>query len=423
MFNTERDKKREDTAKTLNTLSRTELLNHFGISRVAELTRLDTIGVPVFTAVRALSKTIAVHAGKGVEARMCRAGAIAEAIEFEVAENPHGEAIVGQACAIPLKDRLEIGDCFPARASIVNDLTYLAWEKATNIQNGAIKLIPSDLIWMAPRITEQPFLYLQTGSNGLASGATIEDAILSGLYEVIERDAWTLQQFMSDNCGVLPKRIPLFGLPDELEDLVGKIDRAQLKLHLLDATNDYQIPVINAHLLDLSGNGAGLFSGFGAHVNARVAAIRAITEAIQARACYIAGARDDLFRRQFLLMKRLDHNRLHQMFSELEGTSPLNTYRTVTFSLIKDELRYVLRLIKSRGISEVYVKELGTRFGVHVVRVISPQCEPFRFEFWKPGLRCLSYAQRKMAELAKKQKVTEPDDEGEEWKEDKWRPC
>jgi ribosomal protein S12 methylthiotransferase accessory factor len=423
MFNTERDKKRADTAETLNALSRTELLTHFNISRVAELTRLDTIGVPVFTAVRALSKTIAVHAGKGLDPRTCRAGAIAEAIEFELAEQPYGPATIAQACAIPAKDRLEIEDCFPARASIVNDLTYLAWEEVTNIQNGTVKLLPSDLIWLVPRISEQPFLYLQSGSNGVAAGATMEDAILSGLYEIIERDAWTLHQFLSDNCGVLPKRIPLFGLPAELEELVRKIDRAGLKIHLLDATNDYQVTVINAMLLDPTGNGAGLFSGYGAHLNARVAAIRAITEAIQARACYIAGARDDLFRRQFLLMKRINQDRLDQMFNELEASASINEYRTVNFKTIKEELRYLLRLIKGRGVSEVYVKELGTRLGVHVVRVMSPQCEPYRFEFWKPGLRCLSYAQRKLAELAKKQKVTEPDDdEGEEWKGEQCKP-
>lgn len=419
MFNIERDKLRAEVAETLNALPRSRLLELFSISRVADITRLDTIGVPVFTAIRALSKTIAVHAGKGLDPKMCRAGAIAEAIEFEVAEHPHGSAKVSQAASIPLKARLAIEDCFPARSSIVNDLTYLAWEEATNIQTGKVKLIPSDLIWLAPRTAEQPFLYLQTGSNGLAAGATTEDAILSGLYEILERDAWTIHQFLVDNCGCLPKRVPLFGLPEELEELVRKLDLAKLKLHLFDATNDYQIPVFNALLLDLSGNGAGFFAGFGAHLNARLAATRAITEAIQGRACYIAGARDDMFRRQFLLMKRLNHKRLDQMFSELEPGPPITEYRTLEFATIKEELRYLLRLIKGRGVSEVYVKELGVHLGVHVVRVMSPQCEPFKFEYWTPGLRCMSYVQRKLAELAKKQKVTEPDEndeEGEAWK-------
>jgi ribosomal protein S12 methylthiotransferase accessory factor len=422
MFNTERDKLRDELAGKVNKLSREELLHQFAISRVADVTRLDTIGVPVFTAIRALSQTVAIHAGKGLEPKMSRAGAIIEAIEFEAAEHPHGEAIFSPATQIPAEDRLEIADCFPARASIVSDFTPMAWEEATNIQNGAKKLIPSDLIWMATRVESQPLMFLQMGSNGLAAGATLEDAILSGLYEILERDSWTTHQFLLDNCGYVPKRVPLISLPEPIEELVRRIESARLKLYLFDVTSDYQVPTFSSMLLDLSGNCAGTFGGYGCHLNAEVAAIRSITEAIQARACYIAGARDDLFRRQFLLMKRMDQERLDQMFSELSLGSPLCEYRKLQFKDIKAELRTLLRQIKARGVSEVYVKEIGSYLeSVHVVRVMSPQCEPFKFDFWQPGLRCLSYARRKMAELARqgKEKVTEPEEdneEGEEWK-------
>lgn len=421
MFNAERDKLRQSVAQSLNALSRSQLLELFGVARIGDITRLDTIGVPVFTAIRPLSKTIATHSGKGLDPKMCRASAIAEAVEFSIAEHPVGQAKLMTALSIQAEDRLEIKDCFPARASIVNDFTYVPWEEATNIQNGAVKLVPSDLIWLSPRVPEQPFMYFQTGTNGLASGGSMEDAILSGLYEVIERDGWTLKQFLLDNCGYLARRVPLYGLPEELEELVHKLEEAKLRLHLFDVTTDYQVPVIGSMLLDLNGNCAGIFTGYGAHLNIRVAALRAITEAVQSRAVYIAGARDDLFRRQFLLMKRVDHHRLDQMYNELELSCPLNEYRQIEFNTVKEELRYLLRLIKSRGVSEVYVKELGVRNDVHVVRVFSPQCEPYRFDYWEPSLRCISYAKRKMAELAKqgKEKVTEPeedDEEGEEWK-------
>ena len=422
MYNAERELVRAAAAESLNKLTRAELLRHFLISRVGDITGMDTIGVPIFTAIRALSKTIAIHAGKGMNPRLSRAGAIAEAIEFEAAEHPHGKAVVAQAIQIPAEERLDIIDCFPARSSVVSDFTPLAWEEATNIQNGSVKLIPSDLIWMVNRIEQQPLLYLQTGSNGLATGGTLEDAILSGLYEILERDAWTLHQFLVDNYGYISQRIPLVSLPEPIEGLVRKIEATGSRLHLFDYTNDYRIPVINATILDLSGNCAGMFAGYGCHLNAEVAAIRAITEAIQSRAGYISGARDDLFRRQFLLMKRLDHGKLDQMFSELPVGGLLSEYRTVRFDTIKAELRYLLRLIKAAGVSEVYVREIGAYVdNIYVVRVFSPQCEPFRFDFWQPSLRCLSYAKRKMAELAKqgKEKVTEPeeeDEEGEEWK-------
>jgi YcaO-like protein with predicted kinase domain len=415
-----RSQLREETAQAVNALTRQELLKAFAISRVSELTGLDAIGLPVYTCVRALSETISIHGGKGLTPEAARCGAILEGIEFEAAEHPQGKFLVARAIEIPAEDRLPIEDCFPARASIVNDFSQLSWEEVTNVQNGSVKLIPSDLVWMVPRIKDQPLMYLQMGSNGLASGASREDAILSGLYEILERDAWTLHQFLLDNCGVLPNRTPLTDLTPRLEAIVRKIEAAGIKVHLFDLTNDYRIPVFSAVMVDLSGNVAGTFGGFGCHLNAEIAAIRAITETAQARCCYISGARDDLFRRQFLLMKRMDQHKLDEMFSELPLGIPINNYRVTKFPDVKQELRYLLKLIRSHGVSEVFVRPMGSFLDgkVHVVRVFSPQCEPFRFDHWTPGLRCLSYAKRRMAELAEKQPAPDGinEEEGEQWK-------
>jgi ribosomal protein S12 methylthiotransferase accessory factor len=254
------------------------------------------------------------------------------------------------------------------------------------------------------------------GSNGVASGGSVEDAILSGLYEIIERDAWTLNQFLLDS-GMLLTRTPLIAMPDRIETCVRKIEAADSRVHLFDITNDYRVPVFGAILLDLSGNAFGTFGGYGCHLNAEIAALRAITEAAQARCCYISGARDDLFRRQFLVMKRMDQAKLHELFTnELPVGAPLSDYRSVSFPDVRTELRYLLRLVKQFGISEVYVKQMGSYVNdtVHVVRVMSPQCEGFHFDHWSPGLRCRSYAERKLKELAEKKPAEQAREES--WK-------
>ena len=408
---------RERVARTINALSRAELRERYGISRVAELTGLDAIGLPVYSCVRALSATISIHSGKGLDPQASRAGAIIEAIEFEIAENPKGPFRLANALQIPAEDRVELIDCFPSRSSTINDMVALAWEEMTNVSNGAAKFVPSDLVWMVNRIKDQPLLYVQMGSNGLASGGTLEDAILSGLYEIIERDAWTLHQWMLDIHGVLPKRTPLIDLSPRLETVARRIENARVRLHLFDITTDYRVPVFSAVLLDLNGNVAGTFGGFGCHLNAEIAAIRAITEAAQARCCYISGARDDLFRRQFILMKRMDQQKLDKMFDELPAGSPISDYRKTDFADVRAELRYLLKLVRQFGVSEVYVKDMGTALDglLHVVRVFSPQCEPFKFDHWAPTARCLTYAQRKIVSLAKTAPKAEIE-EGEAWK-------
>jgi YcaO-like protein with predicted kinase domain len=412
---------RQATAQAINALSRKELLEQFGISRLADLTGLDNVGLPTYTCVRALSATVSIHSGKGLEHSFSRAGAILEAIEFEAAEHPKGPFRVAPAIALSEEEHLPLEDCFPTRRSIVNELTPMAWEAAVNVQNGTHKLIPSDLIWLVNRIKDQSLMHIHMGSNGIASGGSVEDAILSGLYEIIERDAWTLNQFLLDS-GFLMDRSPLIAMPARIETCVRKIESAKLKLHLFDITTDYKVPVFGAIIVDLSGNCAGTFAGYGCHLCAEIAALRAITEAAQGRCCYISGARDDLFRRQFLLMKRMDQHKLNDRFNELPLGRPLSDYRVLDFQDVRTELRYLLRLIRQFGISEVFVQNMGSYLdgAVHVVRVFSPQCEPFRFDWWQPGLRCLSYAKRKMDELREKSKsqpVSDVEEEGEAWRQ------
>jgi YcaO-like protein with predicted kinase domain len=413
-----RSELRQLTAEAVNAISRKELLEQFGISRVADLTGLDNVGLPTHTCVRALSEAVSIHAGKGLEHSYSRAGALLEAIEFEVAEHPTGPFRIAPAIAIPEEERLPLEDCFPTRSTVLNELTPVAWEETTNIQNGATKLIPSDLIWLVTRIKNQPLMHFQMGSNGIASGGSVEDAILSGLYECLERDAWTLNQFLLDS-GFVLSRSPLIGVPARIETCIRKIEGANLRLHLFDITNDYKVPVFSAIILDLSGHCAGSFCGYGCHLNAEIAAIRAITEAAQARCCYISGARDDLFRRQFLIMKRMDQHKLNDLFNDLPVGSPLSDYRVLDFPDVRTELRYLLKLIRQFGVSEVFVKELGSCLegAVQVVRVFSPQCEPFRFDWWQPGLRCLSYAKRKMDSLTKSPDRTPDLEEGEAWRQ------
>jgi YcaO-like protein with predicted kinase domain len=394
---------RQATAEAVNAVSRKELLEQFGISRVADLTGLDAVGLPVHTCVRALSETVSIHSGKGLTLPYSRCGAIMEAIEFAAGEHPTGPFRVARAIELPEEERLPLEDCFPTRSSVLNEWTPISWEEAVNVQNGAPKLVPSDLLWLVTRIKDQALMYVQMGSNGLASGGSVEDAILSGLYECIERDAWTLNQFLLDS-GMLLTRSPLANVSERIETCIRRIEAADLRLHLFDITNDYKVPVFSAIILDLSGRCAGTFGGYGCHLDAEIAALRAITEAAQARCCYISGARDDLFRRQFLLMKRMDQAKLNEIFNELPVGPLLSDYRSISFPDVRTELRYLLKLIRGVGISEVFVKEMGSYLdgAVHVVRVFSPQCEPFRFDHWTPGLRCLSYAQRKIKALTEK---------------------
>ena len=63
------------------------LLPVFGIARVANITGLDRIGIPVFTACRPNSRSLSVFQGKGLSTGAARVSAVMEAYETWCAES------------------------------------------------------------------------------------------------------------------------------------------------------------------------------------------------------------------------------------------------------------------------------------------------------------------------------------------------
>src|ERR1043166_4309997 len=87
---------RESAAK--ETLARLKpMLPEFGIARLANITGLDTIGIPVWTVVRPLGRSLSVSQGKGVTAELAMLSGIMENIEVF-----HAEKRLPEAAAHPL---------------------------------------------------------------------------------------------------------------------------------------------------------------------------------------------------------------------------------------------------------------------------------------------------------------------------------
>lgn len=142
-------------------------------------------------------------------------------------------------------------------------------------------------------------------SDGLASGNTLEEAILHGLLERIERDAYVLWQ-VSGPAARLAQCVDPRGFGDcALNGLVDGIEAAGLILKLFDITSDIDVPCFAAVLGPPHGEGGKplrfveVTGGSGSHPSPIRAALRAVTEAAQSRLTYISGARDDLFPEAF----------------------------------------------------------------------------------------------------------------------------
>ncbi|WP_191090131.1 YcaO-like family protein [Histidinibacterium aquaticum] len=275
----------------------TPLYDEMGISRIADLTDLDRIGIPVAQAVRPYGLSLSVAQGKGTSLAAAMASAAMEA-----AEGWHAECVDLTRRVASLREAMpgvDPGD-LPVRGCLDPDV-QLSFVAGVNLLDGALAWLPSDLVHKDfTRPPEHPAFRRST--NGLASGNTRAEAIAAALHEVVERDA-TAAFEASGEAARRVSRVSVASVADRsrvLAELIGRIRSAGLHLWLYDMTHALGVPAYRADIAEVSSSGDGgapvrrVHAGRGCSLCPVTAATRAITEAAQSRLTEIAGSRDDL---------------------------------------------------------------------------------------------------------------------------------
>jgi ribosomal protein S12 methylthiotransferase accessory factor len=148
------------------------------------------------------------------------------------------------------------------------------WTEVWSLTSNSTRLVPTAFCFFGyPHIDEDPFCVAD--SNGNAAGGSRLEAILQGLFEVIERDAvgiWWYNRIRRPKVDLQSFDDPYFL---QLQDFFYSIGRS---LWVLDITNDLNVPTFAAvsGWTDRSPEDVAL--GFGAHIDARIALNRAIAE-------------------------------------------------------------------------------------------------------------------------------------------------
>jgi ribosomal protein S12 methylthiotransferase accessory factor len=262
-----------------------------GITRLAELTGLDTLGVPVFAAIRPMGRSLSTSQGKGTTPLAAKVSALMESLETWHAEERApdrtasaralGAATIATAQALPRRRRLAVDGRRP-------------WVRAWSLARGRPAWVPWEAATLdcVPAATAAPTF--DVSSNGLASGNTLGEAIVHGLCEVIERDAEAAWR-----AGGVDARVVLDTVAAPVARLVDRLRRGGVRVWLWDLTSDVGVPVFGCGLMhdprEAGWRAIGFYQGFGCHVDPAIAMLRAITEAVQTRLTYVAGGRDDFF--------------------------------------------------------------------------------------------------------------------------------
>ncbi len=150
----------------------------------------------------------------------------------------------------------------------------IEWTPVWSLSERRQKLLPTALLYF---VTEKVpgSAHCIADSNGNAAGASRDAAMLQGIMELIERDAVGIWWFNR----IQRPALPLGLLADErVEGFVTELESAGREAWLLDITTDLGIPVYAAVSRSRNGGPEQLVFGFGAHVNSRTAALRALSE-------------------------------------------------------------------------------------------------------------------------------------------------
>jgi ribosomal protein S12 methylthiotransferase accessory factor len=337
-----------------------------GITRLADVTGLDDVGIPVYVAVRPASATLAVSAGKGVTHLLARVSAAMEMIEFAHAEQVAPACVRGAARDVH-DGSYDVRELQLVQGSMVSETVVLDWLEARTILTGRHTLVPRDYVQVSNAFRREwtPPLF-DTSTNGLASGNTVAEATLHGLYELIERDC--LAELAEVPRAVQPRVDPDDLVDDDCRCLVERLTAAANWFEIIDATNQIGVPCYVANIW--SPSFPVLMSGAGCHLDPAVAMNRAITEAAQSRLAIISGTRESV-PEQVYLLSHVHYDRPAPPGEDVPR-APVRR-NDESGASIDDDLVAVASRVEARLGHEPFVVDLSRpEIGVAVTKTIMP---------------------------------------------------
>ncbi|NOJ30895.1 MAG: hypothetical protein DA329_01970 [Candidatus Nitrosocosmicus sp.] len=424
-YGTSRIQPVEETLKKVN-----QLVKQIGITRVADITDMDRLRIPNYSAVLPGTEDyIWVYSGKGPTKNHAKASVIMESIErfSSLPANYEGKILTGKYKELSKSyDVLKYDEVIEPLSFQLTDEMNMDYCIGYDLINQKDILIPSSLAIFRynpnpPSINPYSFFH----TNGLASGNVMEEAICHALCEVIERDAVSIAEFSSSafqyhllktiengflNNGIRIRSLESKNFIDDntvysdidlngldyppVKKIVREFHKCQISLKVKDITTEIGIPTFIASSVEWVNHDYGyLVEGHGTHPDSRIALMRAITEVSQSRAANIQGSRDDL-RKMKYDPQNSDENKSWQFMAspKKKAFTEVNSFYNDD---ILDDIKLILGNLKNKGFKNAIVVNLtNSRLQVPVVRIIVPGLETFKINKLAVGSRAQENAIR-----------------------------
>jgi ribosomal protein S12 methylthiotransferase accessory factor len=368
-----------------DTLARVRpLMPLLGITRIADITGLDTLGIPVVMVCRPNARSLSVSQGKGLLLAAAQASGLMESVEMWHAE--HLTLPLKLASLNELRFTHRMVDLAGLPRSSANsfhaELRMLWVEGRDWLQEGASTWLPHEVVHMDYRLPLPPgsgafFM----SSSGLASGNHLLEALSHAVCELVEHDATTLWS-LGGEAARRRTRLDLGTVDDPACcQVLERYERAGISVAVWETTSDIGLPSFVCMIADREPaplRPLAPAGGMGCHPTREVALLRALTEAAQSRLTLIAGSRDDVTHGAFH-----DHERALAAWRELldwtQADGPQRRFQEVPTweeETFDEDVAWELERLRAAGLRQMVAVELTKpELGIPVVRVVIPGLE------------------------------------------------
>lgn len=343
-------------------------------------------------------------AGKGVSAVQAKASALCEALErysgerqgdevivtasYRQMQATHGEDVIHPNAVMAYSARQQTEHAaWNARKSKFNRVPEaldedlpIDWTPVWSLTHDRHRYLPTQLLYYrSPASADCDRFFAMGCSNGNASGNTLEEAVLQGFFELVERDAtalWWYNRLRKPGVDVAS-----FGEP-WLLDLVEHYNSLGRDSWALDLTSDLGIPcfVAISRLRDTAQD--RLLFGLGCHLDARIALQRSFAEMnqmlglAQERPEADASAIEDEETRRWLTTATLENQR----YMGPDPERPVRCYADFVQRHTGDMLTDIStcrNIIEAQGMEMLVLDQTRADAKMPVVKVIVPGLRHF----------------------------------------------
>jgi ribosomal protein S12 methylthiotransferase accessory factor len=261
-----------------------------------------------------------------------------------------------------------------------DDDAVIDWSPVWSLTRDSTCFLPTDFCYHTYLVSDFTTIQCVSCSNGCAAGNSLEEAILQGFLELVERDGVAMWWYNR----LLKPEVDWRSFDDPyLERLAAYLAKRRRNLWFLDLTTDLHVPIFVALSQRTDRPSEQIIFGFGCHFEPRIALRRAATELNQWSVALgvedsVAGNSDDLQIRDWLSSARLvDHPHLSPQKSVKPRAA--SSYSYAFTDDLKEDVLACQALVERHGMEMLVLDQSRPDVGLPVVKVIVPGLR----HFWK----------------------------------------